>query len=78
MVADTGVGGTPTDFAHGRHPRADAEPDRGAGIGLTNIERRLDRYYGEAASCMVRSTPGVGTTVEIRVPVVRAALPVAS
>jgi signal transduction histidine kinase len=57
-VVDTGVGAMPGEIAR----------RRAHGIGLTNIERRLDRYYGPAASLAVRSAPGVGTTVEVRLP----------
>jgi two-component system, LytTR family, sensor kinase len=58
-VIDTGVGVAP----------AELERRRAAGIGLANLERRLERYYGGAATLEVRSAPGVGTTVRIRVPV---------
>jgi signal transduction histidine kinase len=58
-VIDTGVGAAP----------AELERRRAAGIGLANLQRRLERYYGGAATLEVRSAPGVGTTVHIRVPV---------
>jgi two-component system LytT family sensor kinase len=57
-VADTGVGATAADIAWAR----------AHGIGLTNLERRLDRYYGAAATLTVRSAPDVGTTAEVRLP----------
>jgi two-component system, LytTR family, sensor kinase len=58
-VIDTGVGASPIELARGRT----------AGIGLANIESRLGHYYGTAATCTVRSAPGVGTTVEIYLPI---------
>ncbi len=58
-VIDTGMGVSQDEL----------ERRRGRGIGLSNIVRRLERYYGDAASIEVRSAPGVGTTVRIRVPV---------
>ena len=58
-VLDTGAGVSATDLAQ----------RRARGIGLSNVESRLAHYYGDAASITVRSAPGVGTTVEIRVPV---------
>jgi signal transduction histidine kinase len=58
-VIDTGVGASPAEF----------ERRRAAGIGLSNIARRLERYYGAAAALEVKSAPGVGTAVSIRLPV---------
>jgi LytS/YehU family sensor histidine kinase len=57
-VMDTGVGVTETSLAHRRR----------LGLGLSNVEQRLQRYSNEATPLQVRSTPGNGTTVEIRVP----------
>ena len=37
-------------------------------IGLKNTHNRLILYYGEEYGLQVRSVPGKGTTVEIRVP----------
>ena len=55
-VRDTGVGASPTDLEHGRR----------AGVGLSNVERRLAGLYGAAASMSIESVPGAGTSVEIR------------
>ena len=42
---------------------------RTAGVGLSNIERRLACQYGAAASAdHSTASPGIGTTVEIRLP----------
>jgi LytS/YehU family sensor histidine kinase len=57
-VLDTGAGASESQLAHGRR----------FGVGLANVERRLECYYGEAASMNVRSTPGIGTAVEMRLP----------
>jgi two-component system, LytTR family, sensor kinase len=57
-IADTGVGVSAPELAR----------RRARGIGLTNVGARLKRYYGDAASLAVRSAPGIGTTVEVRVP----------
>ncbi len=44
------------------------EPRR-EGVGLRNVELRLDRHYGGRASLVMRAaSTGVGTTVEIRLP----------
>ncbi len=57
-VTDTGMGTAPIDLANRRR----------AGIGLANIERRLERHFGDGASLHISSAVGVGTTVDIRLP----------
>ena len=63
-VIDTGIGVTANELA----------ARRTRGIGLANVEARLGHYYGTAATLTVRSAPGVGTTVELRVPITAPAL----
>jgi two-component system, LytTR family, sensor kinase len=58
-IEDTGAGASEEAFARGRQ----------SGVGLSNTERRLECYYGEAASLRVSSAPGSGTRVELRLPV---------
>jgi two-component sensor histidine kinase len=58
VVRDTGAG---VDEATLRQRRA-------AGVGLSNIERRLFYRYGAAATLSIVSEVGAGTTVEIRFP----------
>lgn len=58
-VADTGAGTTPEALARGRT----------SGVGLRNVERRLACQYGSAASLSIRTAPGEGAVVEIRLPV---------
>jgi two-component system sensor histidine kinase LytS len=60
-VSDTGAG-VATDELH---------RGRAAGVGLRNVERRLECQYGAAASLTITSAPNSGTTVEIRLPVQR-------
>jgi len=57
-VVDTGVGVTETALVHRRE----------RGLGLSNVEQRLQRYGSTVAPLLIRSTPGSGTTVEIQVP----------
>ena len=38
-------------------------------MGLRNVERRLACQFGATASLIIRSSPGDGTMVEIRLPV---------
>lgn len=45
-----------------------AHRPRGGGVGLTNIEQRLERIYGGAASVTLTSRPGGGTIAELRLP----------
>jgi len=62
-IEDTGAGATPQALQRGRS----------AGVGLRNVERRLECQYGTAASVSIRTTPGEGTVVDIRLPVTKAA-----
>lgn len=64
-VVDTGIGADPGELARRRR----------TGIGLANIERRLQRYYGSAAVLNVRSALGVGTTIEVRLPAIAPTVP---
>jgi two-component system, LytTR family, sensor kinase len=59
VVHDTGAGTTEAALRQGRK----------GGVGLRNIERRLACQYGASAWMSIRTTPGEGTTVEIRLPV---------
>jgi sensor histidine kinase YesM len=56
-VQDTGEG-------MARH----ALPRRERGVGLTNVENRLQRYYGEAGQLVITSEPGGGTLVALTLP----------
>ena len=58
-VSDDGAGITAADLARRRV----------TGLGLSSVERRLACVYGAAATFSFESTPGVGTTVEITLPV---------
>ena len=59
-VADDGVG-------MGNRP-ASALRRTGAGIGMKNVQERLDVLYGNQASFSVVSNPGRGTLVTIEIP----------
>jgi two-component system LytT family sensor kinase len=60
VVEDTGAGTTSEALQQGRS----------TGVGLRNVQRRLECHYGDAASLSIRTTLGEGTLVEIRMPVV--------
>jgi two-component system LytT family sensor kinase len=57
-VHDTGTGTTDAALQRGRL----------RGVGLTNVERRLACQYDDDASLDIRTSPGYGTIVEIRLP----------
>jgi len=59
VVRDSGAGASEQQLRRGRDQ----------GVGLKNIEQRLRCQYGDAAALTIRSTPGLGTTVEVRLPV---------
>src|SRR5207245_4293969 len=59
VVTDTGAGATPAAIERGRE----------RGVGLRNVERRLQCQYGATASLSIRSVPDEGTTVEVRIPI---------
>ncbi|MBM3751496.1 MAG: hypothetical protein FJW21_10030 [Acidimicrobiia bacterium] len=40
----------------------------GAGVGLQNVERRLEAHYGAAAALVFSATPGTGATVRLSLP----------
>jgi len=58
VVEDTGAGATDEALEQGRL----------TGVGLRNVERRLECQYGQAAMLSIRTVAGEGTLVEIRMP----------
>jgi two-component system LytT family sensor kinase len=58
VVRDTGAGATPATLQMGRE----------RGVGLRNVEKRLESLYGSGAGLSIHSVPGQGTTVEVRIP----------
>ncbi len=57
-VTDTGRGATAAALAAGRR----------RGVGLANLERRLDVHYGGRARLAIDTLPGRGTTVLVELP----------
>ena len=57
-VKDTGAGTTYQALERGR----------AAGVGLRNVERRLECQYGTGGSLTIQTAPDEGTIVEIRLP----------
>ena len=60
-VADDGVG-------MGDRPRTGVGSSNGAGIGMKNVQERLEVLYGAHASFKIVSNPGRGTLVSIEIP----------
>jgi two-component system LytT family sensor kinase/two-component system sensor histidine kinase LytS len=58
-VTDSGKGTSQQDLEEGRR----------RGVGLTNVESRLERYYGPLASLQIKTWAGIGLQVEARLPV---------
>jgi signal transduction histidine kinase len=58
-VEDTGAGIDESDLAGARQH----------GVGLANVEQRLRCHYGDDATLAITSEPGLGTTVQITLPV---------
>jgi signal transduction histidine kinase len=57
-VRDTGAGANDEALAQGRSQ----------GVGLVNVAQRIERHYVTRGEFSILSAPGVGTTVEITVP----------
>ena len=57
-VNDRGLGTTPARLEGGKK----------RGLGLSNVEQRLKRYGTKGSPLNIETTPGSGTTVEIRIP----------
>ena len=66
-VSDDGVG-----FRYEREEDSAASSGReeqaGSKYGLANVERRIGLFWKHEASLVVESTPGIGTSVYIRIP----------
>jgi PAS domain S-box-containing protein len=72
-VSDTGIGIKETELPHiferfYRSDEAKASVKTGSGLGLAIVKRVIDLHHG---SIEVESSPGRGTTFEVRLPVVR-------
>jgi LytS/YehU family sensor histidine kinase len=70
-VSDDGVGMRPEVLerllAGGRPGSPDGGPQH-SGVGLWNISQRLDALFGDRYEFDVASTPGKGTTVDLKIP----------
>ena len=62
-IEDDGVGG-----------KFYSDPRFEEGIGLTNVRGRLEQMYGREHTFSLKSKPGAGTRIEVRVPLLPTAL----
>ena len=70
QVEDNGVGMEPQQLS----VLLENVPERqthGTGIGLLNIHRRIQRFYGDNYGLQVESIKGTGTVVTLRLPIRR-------
>jgi LytS/YehU family sensor histidine kinase len=66
-VSDDGVGMEPARIPALLQPRQPRQKGD-HGLGLSNINERLRRLYGESCRLLIESSPGRGTTVTMRIP----------
>ncbi len=59
LVRDTGAGASQAALQLGRE----------RGVGIVNVEQRIQNHFGDAGLFRIQSVPGVGTTVELSLPV---------
>ncbi|EGO64466.1 sensor histidine kinase [Acetonema longum] len=64
-IADDGVGMDPAEQELAEQPRHDAAH---TGIGLYNVRERLKGIFGKNYGLTIDSTPGAGSTMHIRIP----------
>jgi sensor histidine kinase YesM len=68
VIHDTGAGGSGSQFSTGRS----------RGVGLNHVEKRLNCYGKGAAHIQITSAPGVGTQIELVLPLNTITEPVGS
>ncbi|MGH9839734.1 MAG: sensor histidine kinase [Blastocatellia bacterium] len=59
LVRDTGAGASQAALQVGRE----------SGVGIANVEQRIQNHFGDAGLFRIQSIPGAGTTVELALPV---------
>lgn len=69
QVEDNGVGISEAKLRQVQHLEVDISGrSHITGIGLTNVHKRLQHFYGKAYGIQINSQPGQGTQVVIRLP----------
>ena len=68
-LTDDGVGMTPEQVATAlREPGPEEAAAKFRHVGMWTVHRRLQYIFGEAYGLSIRSTPGQGTTITVRLP----------
>ncbi len=70
-VKDDGEGMTEEEVRRFLDPAADRGAKKGFGIGLQYVRRIIDFQYGESADISIISKPKIGTTITLRLPIMR-------
>ena len=69
-VTDNGMGMT-EDVVQGLLTDKNRVRAKGSGVGLINVHKRIQLYYGEEYGLTIESCPDEGTTVRIHLPAIR-------
>lgn len=69
-VEDNGMGMSREEVSHLLDDDGSRVPKRGSGVGLVNVNRRIQLFFGQEYGITVESEPDEGTTVRIRMPAV--------
>lgn len=68
-VIDNGLGMTPDQQqAISRHRPVSSKSQSGSGIGIANVDERIQLFFGRSYGLSIVSAPDEGTCVEIRLP----------
>lgn len=75
IISDNGVGMSEERLAELRRELSASpyEPRGGSSIGIVNVNDRLKLAFGEKYALQIESSPGKGTTVKIKFPVIEGA-----
>ncbi|MBO9611018.1 MAG: sensor histidine kinase [Paenibacillaceae bacterium] len=67
-IIDDGLGMSPEQLDAVRLSLHDTDPEPGRGIGIHNVNERIQLYCGKAYGITIYSEQGAGTRIEVRLP----------
>jgi len=73
IVKDNGIG--MTEETLGKLLSGALRSEKGSGVGVTNVQERVSLYYGKPYGLFFESEPEEGTSVTIKLPIVKAEKP---